>query len=776
MAADKEEERLKKSVFYASCTSPFKDDYPTLVKCLRTDGGQPHTRQEAGFLLWHHALEGTDTNNLLGAGLVGACVANLDGAPYELPHTDKACSAGILLALSARGEEVCEAIARARSPFAHTGVEVLHARLGAGGDGTLPRQYCARLLLHIAKLVPHVVLKLMENTLLHMPMYIKVWSEVRDGTIVTCVCQLIATLLHEKPELGAVVVEAGGVGALLEVLRRHRAEGAAGAAAALLARLIGVEGAAEQLMRNEGIPLLVDLFGPPPASVLAWEREVHAAAAAAAAMEAREAAGSSHRRSARQPSARGGAGGGGGGGGGGAGAEAKTPRGGAAGGGGAGGGAGGGGGGGAGGKLPRKSSFGNLTIDPNAAPASSKIRFNKEPPSPGPGGGAGPRESSLPTPNAAARAVAHQSSGDGSGTNRDSSPGPHAYPLPSHHRVPLPLIIPGLASSSPAAQAAAAAAAAGRNGSSAAVGLSAEPSHASLGLSGGPSHSLLGWGGGASQASLGGWGGGGSSGSLLASPSSASSASLGAQGGGPTGLPLPTDLGVNRAGYRWILPPGLELAGQAAAVLGSLVQRSECLAEVDRRLAAHRIVGLIRGALAPKQAPDDGGKKKAKKSKKKKALALTPEQAQGLTRLLGVLKFLTMFSTNRYRIARLDGLPPLLTLYAEGPEYLMRSHCQAILSNVALLAENGRCLLDAKVPEEFLVSNPMRLNADEREVLRIEFPYDSALEEPAPPPLPAQTGPSAVAAVKAADKAAERAAAAAEKAAASEKAAAAEGA
>lgn len=38
-----DEERRKRSVYYQACTSPVKDDIPTLVKCLRTDQG-PHNR------------------------------------------------------------------------------------------------------------------------------------------------------------------------------------------------------------------------------------------------------------------------------------------------------------------------------------------------------------------------------------------------------------------------------------------------------------------------------------------------------------------------------------------------------------------------------------------------------------------------------------------------------------------------------------------------------------------------------------------------------------
>eukprot|EP00198_Chlamydomonas_reinhardtii_P011115 XP_001700452.1 predicted protein [Chlamydomonas reinhardtii] len=123
--------------------------------------------------------------------------------------------------------------------------------------------------------------------------------------------------------------------------------------------------------------------------------------------------------------------------------------------------------------------------------------------------------------------------------------------------------------------------------------------------------------------------------------------------------------------------------------------------------------------------------KAGKKKNKKKGLTLTPEQSAALTRLLGVVKILSTTNINRYRIAHLDALPALLSLYDEGPDYLLRNHCQNILLNVAVLAENGRQLLDAKMPEEFLVSNPMRLTRDERAGLRCEFPLDGALEDAA---------------------------------------------
>jgi hypothetical protein len=73
-----------------------------------------------------------------------------------------------------------------------------------------------------------------------------------------------------------------------------------------------------------------------------------------------------------------------------------------------------------------------------------------------------------------------------------------------------------------------------------------------------------------------------------------------------------------------------------------------------------------------------------------------------------------------------------------------------VLSNVALLAENGQLLLDAKLPEEFLVPHPMRLTQPEMEELATEFPDAQFLNKnPAKDVPPAPAGPLKAAGLRA---------------------------
>jgi hypothetical protein len=63
------------------------------------------------------------------------------------------------------------------------------------------------------------------------------------------------------------------------------------------------------------------------------------------------------------------------------------------------------------------------------------------------------------------------------------------------------------------------------------------------------------------------------------------------------------------------------------------------------------------------------------------------------------------------------GLQQVLQLHRPVSYYITPLHHtslpQVILSNLALLAENGQLLLDASLPEEFLVPRPMRLTPEE---------------------------------------------------------------
>ncbi|GIL44940.1 hypothetical protein Vafri_2387 [Volvox africanus] len=232
----------------------------------------PMSQQEAGFLLWHHALEGDDIGGLMSAGLLTACVANLD-SPELLP-ADKACSAGILVALLSDDEDMSEQLVRSRGPTGRTALEILHAVLH--DDAALARQYCSRLLLALAQQVGPSVLRAMDNQLPYLSTYLDFWGlkEHRDPIAVAATVEAVDLLLGQRPELASSMVEAGGVGALMDVVRSHKSEAAVGAALHCLLRLLPMETAMEQLINRGGIALLVDVLGPPPKAALENRPEV----------------------------------------------------------------------------------------------------------------------------------------------------------------------------------------------------------------------------------------------------------------------------------------------------------------------------------------------------------------------------------------------------------------------------------------------------------------------------------------------------------------------
>ncbi|KAG2450611.1 hypothetical protein HYH02_004451 [Chlamydomonas schloesseri] len=667
-----EDERKKRGVFYETCTSTFKDDFPTLVKCLKANDpiSNPHTRQEAGFLLWHHALEGEDVGGLVSGGVIPACLTCLDA--WDVSITDKGCCAGILLALVADNEELAETALKARATSSsNTCLEILHSVVMLR-DATNARAYAAKALHALARHATAPFLRSLTASAdaapassgsggagggggggplsVVLPMYLSVWggADQKDAVVIAALAGVVIQLTNEKPDLAVPVVEAGGVEALLGVLQRQKSEAVGTAVAALLARLVpNVEGAPQRLVEAGGIALLADVIGPPPRSIVTWEQHTLADLAAAEAAASALAASPSSTSLGRGPGEAGGTGM----------PTAGTPK------------------GGAGGKSSNSGQAEPASPSGAAAPTTSglKTRFSRD---------VTKDVAGLNLGAAGAAAAADTAQGTPAQVTGYGTPVPPV-------RVQLPLVIPGLAHSSGT----------GGGGSRAASpGLSPQPS----------SYSLF-----AAEAS---------SMSVATTATGLAGGGRGGAAAGPPALPHPTDFSTNRSAIRWILLPGLDLASYAAACLAAVLHNPEWLAQVDRRLVTHRILAQVKAVAAPKPAPE--GKKKSKKG-----LTLSPEQSAALTRLLGVVKLLATTNTNRYRIAHLEALPALLVLYDEGPDYLLRNHCQNILVNVAVLAENGRKLLDAKMPEEFLVTNPMRLTADERVGLRCEFPLDGALEE-----------------------------------------------
>lgn len=188
-------------------------------------------------------------------------------------------------------------------------------------------------------------------------------------------------------------------------------------------------------------------------------------------------------------------------------------------------------------------------------------------------------------------------------------------------------------------------------------------------------------------------------------------------------------LSVNSSGLKWghsIIT--LPTISSAAGCLYELCQNTEHMHYMSRRLVAARLVPLISIVM---QAEGDAKKKKGKK----KGLNISPEQIEALTRVTGCLKFLTMVNTNRYRVAQLGATKALKPIYDECGITLLRRNTQCILSNIAMLKENGQILLDSKLPPEFLVSVPLKLSDDEVEQLSVEYDglkkarRDAALED-----------------------------------------------
>ncbi|GIL76267.1 hypothetical protein Vretifemale_5720 [Volvox reticuliferus] len=641
---------------------------------------------------------------LMSAGLLPACVTNLD-SPELLP-ADKACSAGILLALLCDDEDMSEQLVRARGPSGRTALEILHAILH--DDASLARQYCSRLLLALAQQVAPSVLRAMDNQLPYLSTYLELWGlkEHRDPIAVAAIVEAVDLLLGQRPELASSMVEAEGVEALTDVIRNHKSEAAVGAALNCLLRLLPMEMAMEQLINGGGIELLVDVLGPPPRAALENRPEsieeedsgpctplpIPSLSAAATAVAAAASPRSSQIDDGGEVGEI---------------ADECAAEGGA--------------------DADGSADIDLASTDAAAARATSPLDPDPDPESDGTrransnerfstpkslmGGSSSPASSPRGIKPAAA-------AGEGSGwtSTRTShrSLGSHGSSS-VQLRVQLPLVIPGI--HTPSATAAAAA----LLGSPSLQALPSSRSFRSPTMQGGdPSGAGL-TADGSGDAAAG-----------AAAVYAAGEGNATANGSSrpvvetETRPPLPTaaDLAANRSGLRWILLPGLEVASRAAACLTLAMQRPECQVAAELRLASHRVVAQMKAVMGHKAGAEGAGHGK---KGKKKGLGLTAEQTAALTRLMGMTKFLLLHNITRYRIAKLGAVPFLVRLYNEANDYLLRNHCQAILAHVALLAENGVALQEAKMPEEFLVANPMHLTSYERAVLRIEFPDDPAL-------------------------------------------------
>ncbi|KAL6762640.1 hypothetical protein V8C86DRAFT_577455 [Haematococcus lacustris] len=202
----------------------------------------------------------------------------------------------------------------------------------------------------------------------------------------------------------------------------------------------------------------------------------------------------------------------------------------------------------------------------------------------------------------------------------------------------------------------------------------------------------------------------------------------------PPGLDLHDLISVSHVALKWQAIVHMQTRSYVAGCLYQLCQVPEYMHAISARLATHRLVPLLLKVMGYDSAAGKKGKVKKKK------LALEGEQLQAAIRITGALKFLSLLNIERYRIAKLGALKPLVQLYEECGHTLLRRNAQVLLGNLALLAENGQLLLDGGLPEVFLVPRPMRLAAHEALQLSFEFPDFAAApggQEPDPGSSPA---------------------------------------
>uniref|UniRef100_A0A7R9V3G5 Armadillo repeat-containing protein 8 n=1 Tax=Chlamydomonas euryale TaxID=1486919 RepID=A0A7R9V3G5_9CHLO len=265
------EENAKHSVVYEDSTSEIKDDVVQLIGCFKTNTG-PLNRQSAAFLLWHHALGQGRVADLVSNNAVNVCVSILESS--ETTPVDKSCAAGILSGICL-AEENREAVVRGKAAGV-TASAALHAQL-VDGDGSL--LYATRTLRMVAECSASraVLLKQMEQKLQYLDLYLDFLYKRKDSVCVAHVCGLLAALLTGRPDIVDSAVEGGLVEALLHVMRKHKSPQTVCEAVSCLYKLVEDRSSWRRIINADGLRLLVDVLGPPPASVIDHETRQHRA-------------------------------------------------------------------------------------------------------------------------------------------------------------------------------------------------------------------------------------------------------------------------------------------------------------------------------------------------------------------------------------------------------------------------------------------------------------------------------------------------------------------
>ncbi|WIA30746.1 hypothetical protein OEZ86_000812 [Tetradesmus obliquus] len=265
------EQALQHSVYFNASTCEIKGDVVQLAAVWRSGHG-PVSKQEAGLLLWYHCHRGEDGQaEVAAAGVINSCLATLNS--QDATTADKSIAAGILLTLCQADPKQKEAVVKAKAG-PDSCCQVLHACLACAD--CMPRHVVALLAsLAASPLSLAVLLKALQGEVPWAAYCRLLAGSSKDHATAISTADLVRSLVTGHEVLAAEAAANGLLQALLCCAASHKSAAAVAAAdAALQALCEAAPGNRAQLGELPGaIQILVDLLGPPPASIIAWEQQ-----------------------------------------------------------------------------------------------------------------------------------------------------------------------------------------------------------------------------------------------------------------------------------------------------------------------------------------------------------------------------------------------------------------------------------------------------------------------------------------------------------------------
>ncbi|KAK9804321.1 hypothetical protein WJX72_006505 [[Myrmecia] bisecta] len=592
--------KTDQGIRYDASTSEIKDDLTALASCLKSGTGQL-SRQEAGFLLWFHALQGPETRQeVAAAGAVSACLTVLDHS--ETTAAERNCAVGVLHNL-AQEDENRDAIARGKSQKGNCCLKVLTDFVRECTTTARPNATGAIRQLAESAVARSQLLKSVQQEV-DWPVYVNIIQEFGSGTksraeMATC-CRFLFT---GRDDLKAEAGEAGLAAALLKMMQEVKNEAAMQAATGCLWRLLSEESNWRRAAEAGAIRVLVDLIGPPPPRIVELA-QMPTPRTLAQAKASQAAARQRLTRMAKEALAK---------------EAVATPP-----------------------ITPCTPASRAGTGEGHARLGSTSERM---------GSAAASSRSASPDPDPLSRS--QRRNGVFSGRDRVTGTrlGTDKMTVLTDQSESMMLEAAEEDDENP------------------------DEGDAELQLQ-----------------------------SEEAEERTVSEE-----------LPL----GQCTAGIGWGARLGIETRANAAGCLGWLAAKEVYCVAISQRAGVQRLVPFLQSVMA---SINDAGNKKAKK----KALVLDPLQEQALVNITGALRLLTNLDTNKVRVLKLGALSKLVQLYQDAGRTKIRMNARQIISNMAMLAENGQELAGQGVPEEFLSSAPMHLDKDDIEELKLEFAMNSS--------------------------------------------------